>query len=169
MLTDCWVAEVWILSELGWICWFRGVSVWLWSHHQNVAKTSQLLECSVYSIKNIMIQRHLQHLLTFHKEFIAFLYLKCRQLVLEHSYIRQRQQCLFYDGILFNFMQQCPVLHSHKSRHPIFVVWLCYWILASFPGPARLSVASLLQATKSWAGPGNEANWIHIHLHHAYL
>ena len=51
--------------------------VWLWSHHQNVAKTSQLLECSVYSIKNIMIQRHLQHLLTFYKEFIAFLYLKC--------------------------------------------------------------------------------------------
>ena len=37
-------------------------------------------------------------------------------------------------------------------------------LLASFPGPAQLSVAistvkrfSVLQATKSWAGPGNEA------------
>ena len=33
--------------------------------------------------------------------------------------------------------------------------------LASFPGPAQLSVAistSVLQATKSWAGPGNEAS-----------
>ena len=30
-------------------------------------------------------------------------------------------------------------------------------VVASFPGPAQLSVASVLQATKSWAGPGNEA------------
>ena len=32
-------------------------------------------------------------------------------------------------------------------------------VLASFPGPAHLSVAcfSVLQATESWAGPGNEA------------
>ena len=32
-------------------------------------------------------------------------------------------------------------------------------LLASFPGPAQLSVAisTVLQATKSWAGPGNEA------------
>ena len=30
--------------------------------------------------------------------------------------------------------------------------------LASFPGPAQLSVASVLQATESWAGPGNEAS-----------
>ena len=33
--------------------------------------------------------------------------------------------------------------------------------LASFPGPAQLSVAcshgKVLQATESWAGPGNEA------------
>ena len=32
--------------------------------------------------------------------------------------------------------------------------------VASFPGPAQLSVAisTVLQATKSWAGPGNEAS-----------
>ena len=34
--------------------------------------------------------------------------------------------------------------------------------LASFPGPAQLSVAcsrfSVLQANESWAGPGNEAS-----------
>ena len=32
--------------------------------------------------------------------------------------------------------------------------------LASFPGPTQLSVAisTVLQATKSWAGPGNEAS-----------
>ena len=43
--------------------------------------------------------------------------------------------------------------------------WISNWIsadsVASFPGPAQLSVAistvSVLQATKSWAGPGNEA------------
>ena len=35
--------------------------------------------------------------------------------------------------------------------------------LASFPGPAQLSVAfsTVLQATESWAGPGNEARFSH--------
>ena len=36
-------------------------------------------------------------------------------------------------------------------------------VLASFPGPAKLSVAcstrfTVLKATESWAGPGNEAS-----------
>ena len=31
-------------------------------------------------------------------------------------------------------------------------------VAASFPGPAQLSVASILQATESWAGPGYEAS-----------
>ena len=36
----------------------------------------------------------------------------------------------------------------------------CEYALASFPGPAQLSVAiSVLQAMKSWAGPGNEAKY----------
>ena len=33
--------------------------------------------------------------------------------------------------------------------------------VASFPGPAQLSVAILvLQATKSWAGPGNKTRLV---------
>ena len=32
--------------------------------------------------------------------------------------------------------------------------------IASFPGPAQFSIASVLQATESWAGPGNEASSI---------
>ena len=35
-----------------------------------------------------------------------------------------------------------------------------YLIVASFPGPAQLSVTSILQTMESWAGPGNEANLI---------
>ena len=37
--------------------------------------------------------------------------------------------------------------------------------VASFPGPAQLSVACVLQATESWAGPGNEASqeaWVTV-------
>ena len=40
-------------------------------------------------------------------------------------------------------------------------------MLALFPGPAQLSVAisfSALQATKSWAGLGNEASKCHVDL-----
>ena len=51
-----------------------------------------------------------------------------------------------------------------KVRCYIHLPATCTKEVASFPGPAQLSVAistvkrgSVLQATKSWAGPGNEA------------
>ena len=37
------------------------------------------------------------------------------------------------------------------------------YVLASFPGPhAAFGCTKVLQATKSWAGPGNEATYVHV-------
>ena len=45
---------------------------------------------------------------------------------------------------------------------PPFLTWERDQIVASFPGPAQLFIAcsTVLIATESWAGPGNEANQI---------
>ena len=61
------------------------------------------------------------------------------------------------------YQPQTCLIHLWKSMKCIWCKASSVKELASFPGPAQLSVAcstdrfSILQATESWVGPGNEA------------
>ena len=64
----------------------------------------------------------------------------------------------------------CGVVKAHVRIPPVLaweldnLGYTCMHVLASFPGPCDAfgSRFSVLQATKSWVGPGNEAIYVHV-------
>ena len=53
-------------------------------------------------------------------------------------------------------------MHEHEAATGVTQEQSTFQQHASHvPGPTQLSVLSALQATKSWAGPGNEASNMH--------
>ena len=65
-----------------------------------------------------------------------------------------------------NTRNKCLMMSGAEYSYIAKIFWLiCSRFLASFPGHAQLFVAcstvkrfTVLQATESWAGPGNEAS-----------
>ena len=69
--------------------------------------------------------------------------------------------CVTYCVILVSYSDPSSTLKEDLGTRLVSYIPVIL-VIASFPGPAQLSVTSVLQATESWAGPGNEASWSYI-------